>query len=201
MNEHSGRPLRRQEQAEWRREQLLDAAMSVFGHRGIEAASTREVAAAAGITPGLLYHYFASKEALALAVIAERGFLPELRDILRESAGQPPAAVLSRLVSACAEVMAQRTELIAMTVSGAIGNPRIRHGLHTLITEGQQLLADYLAAAVQRGELRDHDTRVVAQMLFAPVVLGQVVGVSPDPAAVANVLIDYLVLPDADPTR
>jgi AcrR family transcriptional regulator len=195
VNEASRRPGRRQQQAEWRREQLLDAALSVFGRRGIEGASTREVAAAAGVTPGLLYHYFATKEELALAVIAERGFLPELREILRESATEPSAVVLSRLVSACAELMSRRGDLVAMAISGAIGNPRIRHGLHELIAEGQRLLVEYLAEGVARGELREHDSEVVAQMMVAPIVLGQIGAPAPDPAAVSAMLIDYLVLP------
>lgn len=192
MNVHDERPARRREQAEWRREQLLDAAMSVFGSKGVEAASTREVAAAAGVTPGLLYHYFGSKEALVLAVVAERGFLPELRQLLSGSTGRSAAAVLSEVLAGFSRLLAERAELVALFFSGAISNERIRDGLKAVVAEGQQLLADYLGARIAVGELREHDTAAAAQMLLAPVVLGQVTGFVVDPVAVAGVLVEGL---------
>ena len=93
-------PVRRREQAEeWRRQRILDAALLVFGSKGVDAASMKEVAAAAGVTSGLLYHYFTSKEALSLAVTVERGFLSELRELLT-GAGERPAAVVLPEVTA-----------------------------------------------------------------------------------------------------
>lgn len=188
MNVHGVRPARRREQATWRREQLLDAAMSVFGSKGMEAASMREVAATAGVTPGLLYHYFESKEALARTVVTERGFLPELRQLLSEAVGHSAAAVLPQVLSGFSRLLAERADLVALFFSGAISNEQIREGLKTAVVEGQQLLADYLAARIARGELQEHDTKAAAQMLLAPVVLGQVVGFAVDPIAVSAVL-------------
>jgi AcrR family transcriptional regulator len=192
MKVHDERPVRRREQAGWRREQLLNAAMSVFGSKGVEAASTREVAAAAGVTPGLLYHYFESKEALAVAVIAERGFLPELRQLLSESIGHSATTVLPQVLSDFSRLLAGHAELVALFFSGAISNKRIREGLKVVVAEGQQLLADYLAARVIMGELREHDTTAAAQMLLASVVLGQVVGFAVDPVGLAGVLVKGL---------
>ncbi|WP_405059216.1 TetR/AcrR family transcriptional regulator [Kribbella sp. NBC_01505] len=191
MPEPSG-VSQRQQQAQWRREQLLDVAMSVFGTRGLELASTREVAAAAGVTPGLLYHYFPSKEALALAVIAERSLLPELRSLLAATAGQPAAAVIPRFMSECAVLVAERAPLFGLFISGATSNPRIRQELHNVIAEGQGLIAGYLTAAVARGELRDHDSAAVAHLMIAPVVLGQIVGVPGHADAIGALLVDHL---------
>jgi AcrR family transcriptional regulator len=193
MSTHDGRLAPRRAQAEWRREQLLDAAMSVFGSKGVEAASTREVAAAAGVTPGLLYHYFESKEALAVAVVTERGFLPELRQLLTKSTDHPAAVVLPQLLLGFSRLLAERAELVVLFFSGAISNEQIRNGLKTIVAEGQQLLADYLAARIAMGEFQEHDTTAAAQMLLAPIVLGQVAGFTVDPAAVAGVLVDGLV--------
>jgi AcrR family transcriptional regulator len=46
------------------RAQLLQAAVAVFGARGVAAATMQEVAQAAGVTPGTLYNHFSTKEAL-----------------------------------------------------------------------------------------------------------------------------------------
>src|SRR4051812_16776203 len=54
------------------RDELLAAALKVFAQRGYEQASVDEVAAAAGYSKGALYHHFAGKEELLLAVLDER---------------------------------------------------------------------------------------------------------------------------------
>ena len=50
-----------QRRAEARRYEILRAASKVFRERGYAAASMREIAAEADLSPGNLYHYFAGK--------------------------------------------------------------------------------------------------------------------------------------------
>lgn len=45
-----------------RREQLLSAALKVFSRRGLAATKIGDIAAAANMSHGLVYHYFKSKE-------------------------------------------------------------------------------------------------------------------------------------------
>lgn len=54
-----------------RRTRILDAAESVFARAGFHAATMSDVAAEAGMSPGNLYRYFASKDAI-IAGMAER---------------------------------------------------------------------------------------------------------------------------------
>ncbi|SFP97030.1 transcriptional regulator, TetR family [Mesorhizobium sp. NFR06] len=56
---------------ELRREELLDRAQALFLTHGYDRASLNDVIAAAGISKGAFYHYFASKEAL-LEALAKR---------------------------------------------------------------------------------------------------------------------------------
>jgi AcrR family transcriptional regulator len=49
---------------------LLDAALSLFASKGYDAASTQEIIVEAGVTKPVLYHHFASKEALFKTLIA-----------------------------------------------------------------------------------------------------------------------------------
>ena len=60
------RPYRR-EGEEKRREDLIAAAMELVAEGGPEAATVRAIAARAGVTPGLIRHYFTSKEELTHA--------------------------------------------------------------------------------------------------------------------------------------
>jgi AcrR family transcriptional regulator len=49
------------------RARIRDAAVKLFGERGIEGASIRDIAAEAGVSSGLVRHHFGSKEALRAA--------------------------------------------------------------------------------------------------------------------------------------
>lgn len=61
-----------------RREELLEMAASMFAERGLRATTVRDIADAAGILSGSLYHHFSSKEEMVDEVL--RGFLDWLFD-------------------------------------------------------------------------------------------------------------------------
>ena len=56
-----------------RRDELLELAAAMFAERGLRATTVRDIADAAGILSGSLYHHFASKEEMVDEVL--RGFL------------------------------------------------------------------------------------------------------------------------------
>lgn len=51
------------------REEILDAARDAFATDGFERSSIRRIAAAAGVDPALIHHYFGTKDKLFLAAI------------------------------------------------------------------------------------------------------------------------------------
>lgn len=53
------------------RARILAAALEVFRERGFQAATMREIAAAAGMAVGAAYYYFDSKDALVMAFYAQ----------------------------------------------------------------------------------------------------------------------------------
>ena len=61
----------RSQHAEATRRAVLDAARSLFGRQGYAQTSVDEIADAARVTKGAVYHHFAGKEALFRAVYAE----------------------------------------------------------------------------------------------------------------------------------
>lgn len=52
-----------------RREQIADAACALYGEKGIERTSVKDVTERAGITRSLFYHYFSNKEQLTDAIL------------------------------------------------------------------------------------------------------------------------------------
>ena len=56
-----------------RREEILDAALTLFSQKGVQAVSTRQIAEIAGISQPALYAYFATKDDIA-AELCVRAF-------------------------------------------------------------------------------------------------------------------------------
>lgn len=79
-----------------RRDEILRAAAALIADEGYRAASMRDVAAAAGILAGSLYHHFPSKEAIAVELVEE--YHADLVRTVRDFgpiAGDPLAALRS----------------------------------------------------------------------------------------------------------
>lgn len=68
------------------RARLLDEALDILEHEGLQGLNLRDLAARAGITAGSLYHHFDGKAAL-LAELAAAGF-EELRRRVERAGGQ-----------------------------------------------------------------------------------------------------------------
>jgi AcrR family transcriptional regulator len=119
------------------RERILDAAIEVIRERGVTAATTKEIARAAGVSEGSLYNHFDNKSALfgsALARVAGgiRGAMTELLSAVGENTVEDN---LTRLASAAVLFYA---ELLPMTGSALAdrevlgwlrrGGPALGHG-------------------------------------------------------------------------
>ena len=63
--------MHREEKSERSRRYVLDAALDLFSHRGYGATSVRDVADAAGVSTGNLYHHFPDKEAIFKTLLDE----------------------------------------------------------------------------------------------------------------------------------
>jgi AcrR family transcriptional regulator len=77
------------------RRRLLDAAGEMFAARGYAATGMRDLAAAAGVSTGSLYHYFPDKRTL-FAQLVERTVDADLAD-LEEALGALPRSASVRL--------------------------------------------------------------------------------------------------------
>lgn len=91
----------KRESEEMRRESLIAAALDLVAEGGPQAATVRAIADRAGVTPGLIRHYFATKEDLTRAAylrLMDR-MTGDNADALQE-APQDPAARLAAFVAA-----------------------------------------------------------------------------------------------------
>jgi AcrR family transcriptional regulator len=80
---------------------VLAAARAAFAERGYDGASIRSIAAAAGVDPALVHHYFGTKDALFLAAVDAPAdpddFLPEVLDTPVEARGEAVVRMVLRV--------------------------------------------------------------------------------------------------------
>jgi AcrR family transcriptional regulator len=86
-----------------RRDQILDAALIIFARQGFSGAKISEIAARAGVSYGLIDHYFGKKEDIYIAVVkhAFEGALALLENSLEQ-----PGSAWERLQALTAEWLA-----------------------------------------------------------------------------------------------
>jgi len=87
----SRREVRRLQQQDVSRNQLLDAAEEVFGEKGFHDTTLKEVAELAEFSVGSVYSFFESKDDLFRQIFERRGaeFMPGLHDALGDPKGDP----------------------------------------------------------------------------------------------------------------
>ena len=149
----------------------MDAALTVFAREGVDAASIKKIGQAAGVAPALIYHYFESKDALLAAVVQRHGFLPQLRRMLAVAPAAPAADVLPEIARQMYELLTERADLVRVVMATSQTNPQMRTRMDTLTEEAQTLLAHYLQARIQDGEVHVPNPRAAARMLLFTVVM------------------------------
>jgi AcrR family transcriptional regulator len=88
-----------------RREEILDAALTVFAESGLHGASTEEIARRAGISQPYVFRLFGTKKELYLAVVA-RCFRQTLELMQRAAEGKRGEEALNAIGAAYGELLA-----------------------------------------------------------------------------------------------
>jgi len=165
---------RTKEEAAETREQVLDAAERVFRQRGVGHASLAEVADAAGVTRGAIYHHFASKAEVFEAMLARAEMPIDMAfDATRLPVADPLAMVRDMAVKALQHLASSdrvrnifEVAFLRCEYTDELAPVEQRH-LH----ERAQCLTlsnGLLDQAVARGQLpAGTDTRMASRMLYA----------------------------------
>ena len=141
-----------------RRQQLLEAALEVFSRKGFDGATTKEIAAAAGVTEAIIFRHFPSKLALYTAVLDSWAQSPELQDWLAEikrHMDRNDDASLFRTIASCTlrsyrqDVRFQRVLLFAALEGHELGLAHNREIALPIF----ELLRDYIVRRQREGAI------------------------------------------------
>ncbi|WP_343448742.1 TetR/AcrR family transcriptional regulator [Micromonospora oryzae] len=147
------------------REAILDAARAAFAGRGFDAASIRSIAAAAGVDPALVHHYFGGKDQLFLAAMG---------------APLDPGELLPRVLAGDADGVGERLVRTFLGVwdspAGAAAVALLRSAVSNEWTA--RLLREFLVTQVLRRVLHHLDVDPAELPLRGSLVASQLVGLA-----------------------
>ena len=171
MSDTSAPPSsRREANREARRDAILDVSSGWFLEHGYARTTMSAIAAAVGGSKGTLWSYFPAKEQLFAAVVERvaQGFRSQLTLLLN-----PDDEVEVALTRFCRQFLRKVTSrqavaLHRLVVAEADRFPEVGRIFYDLaVRPTQQLLADYIASAMERGDLRQDDALAAARQLLA----------------------------------
>lgn len=150
-----------------RRQQILDAALEEFAHKGFRGATIKSIAQTAGLqSPSLIYWYFPTKEDLFQAIIQSHS--PFLQAVFDPTSlmEKPPEEVLPFLARGYLEMAGQGVipRLARLIISEIVRRPEMADMMaDKFLLRVLGFLKNYLAHQVELGRLRPHDTRASAR--------------------------------------
>lgn len=157
-----------------RREQIIDAAMRVFAQKGFVRATNKDIAHEAGITAGLIYHYFESKEALLMAVIEGRSPLKILSALPANTFAMSPEQFFPLMIQQILGVVETENfiALIRVVLPELLNNEQsyLAQVVPMALHRGLSFLGEYLEAQMQAGMLQQKNVVLTTQMLFGSIV-------------------------------
>lgn len=180
-----------------RRAQLLGLGIQLFANRAYDEVSIEDLAAQAGVSKGLVYHYFPTKrdlyvtglrEAAAQLVARTTGKWPELR----------PIDQMRRSMEALLEYVQEHAQAYSALMRGGIGSDpevaEIVEGVRTVYVD--RLLDDVYGLPMPGAPRETPHLRLVLRGWIGyveTVMLEWITQKAPDAVAVRDLLIDSLL--------
>lgn len=192
-------PTLRALQAQERTERILDAAARVFARKGYSRATTKEIAAEAGVSEGSIYNYFASKRDLFMAMMTRLAEINDLRQTLARAPVSNEREFFRHLVRRRLNLLLERKELIQAILPEILIDPKLRQMFFEQFISGvaepfRQLWLARMAAGAARPFDPDVVIRAVMGMFFGLMLfeIGEPSLLARDPDHVANELVNLL---------
>jgi len=165
----------------WRRlpgerpEQILNAALLVFGEHGLAGARLEDIAKRAGLSKGTIYLYFPNKEALFREMVRHTvvSQLEEGERRFGSASGTATDALTSFMRDYWTFIRSEQFAPIFRLIHAEIHNfPDLAEFYaEEVVTRGHRLIASIISRGIETGEFRSLDPFVAARMLTAPFVI------------------------------
>ncbi|MGA7730667.1 MAG: TetR/AcrR family transcriptional regulator [Chloroflexia bacterium] len=168
-------PPRDEQDYEARRQQIMDAALEVFAHKGFERATNKDIARAAQIkSPGLIYHYFKDKADLLRSIVQQRAPALQLLTHTDELMDKPPREVLTLFAHSFMQGFNDKATVAGfkLLLGESLRRPVVADMFNRLgPLRAFSFFTRYLEHHMDLGDLRRMDPGAAARCFIGPMVI------------------------------
>ena len=154
-----------------RRQQLLDAGLRVFAERGFRGATTRQIAAAAGVTEAVIFQHFPDKDSLYAAILeqqaGERQAEQWLTELEARSAANDDEGVIRTLYTRILGQHEKDPYFLRLMVYSALEQHPLARRLNGQSTRLYQFLDRFISDRQRNGRFRAAPTAVLVRAVLA----------------------------------
>ncbi len=149
------------------RDRILSAALTLFSQKGYIGATTREIAAEAGIAELTLFRHFPRKELIIEELLQTRSILSAVRDIMPAVQKLPCEAALDMIARVFLATLRERKELLKIFLSECSRYPDQIKEMHiSFMVDLFETLAEYLKDLQKKKNIRSMEFTSAAQAFF-----------------------------------
>jgi TetR/AcrR family fatty acid metabolism transcriptional regulator len=175
-----------QERIDRRRAQILAAASRVFARQGFHRTTVREVAREAGLADGTIYLYFASKQDLLLALLAQLGRVGERPADFATLTEADPRAFMNRYLHQRFAELREWRQLFTAVFPEVLADASLRSAQAAQAAPAFEAAEVEFARRMDAGELPVLDPALLARVSAATVLGLLILDVLGDPVVDAR---------------
>jgi AcrR family transcriptional regulator len=156
----------REQLIEARRNQILDAAASVFAEKGFHRTTTKEIASAAGVSEGTIYNYFAHKADLLIGIMARLAELQQLSEELTDGLQADVKDFFTAILRQRLGRIPQSQEMLQAVLPEVLVNPELHERFYQqFVLQLTTLLEQYVETRIKLGHMRPVDVPLTVRAI------------------------------------
>jgi len=165
------REERKEQITEYRRKQILDAALAVFSRKGYGEATMPDIAREAGVAVGTIYNYYQSKRDLLVSLVDTYVVTEPFRELLVQSGKADERTFVRSLIENRLDWGSENFERFLFVFTEILRDPELRQQF------AEQVLASvlkfpekYIGEKISSGEFRRVNHKVIVRALVGMVM-------------------------------
>jgi AcrR family transcriptional regulator len=149
-----------------RRSAIIDAAIELFAERGFRGVTTRELAAAVGVSEPVLYQHFPSKKDIYAAIIEatmDRGYYEALEGLSQMANSASDEDFFRHLARAMSHWYETKPQEIRLKLFSALESHGMMEEFHDKTSRPfLDIVTSYIARRMEEGAFQNHNPQATA---------------------------------------
>ncbi len=148
-------------------ERILEKALETFAKSGFKGATTRELAAAAGVSEVTLYRHFESKEAIFKEIAKRYTILPVLENIPADIFLKPLNEKLKYITECFFKIFRERSSVMRVMLAEALINKeQAKMMFENIPMKVIDVISKLLEREIAAGKVKKLDSKIIARLFL-----------------------------------